>query len=267
MAQKKARPRNLKNQRWAAIVAAILALGMVVSLVGAYIGQAVGGAPFDQQQAEPEPEDYLAHYESEVERLEAHLEEEEATEELLLELAENYRYLTIVHQVFFDDQDAMTKYEAKLADVFSSLVELEPQNPTYRLELINLYVEQRESEDLIIEEIAVARDIMRDDPDPQAHLALVQILATLGDEELLEEETGWLHDYFSERVDAGLADSEERFFFAVLLGEFRGDIAAAENLLEEILDQESEESPVYQNAQSYLEYYRAGSDEQEIIFE
>ena len=51
---KKERPRNLKNQRWAGIVAAILALGMVVSLVGAYIGQAVGGgAPLPDQQAEP----------------------------------------------------------------------------------------------------------------------------------------------------------------------------------------------------------------------
>ena len=79
MAAKKVTVKNLKKQRWAVIVAAVLALGMIVSLVGSFIIQAVGGGdpllPEQQinQQAEPQPEDYLDYYRSEVERLDEYL--------------------------------------------------------------------------------------------------------------------------------------------------------------------------------------------------
>ncbi len=259
MARKKESPKNLKNQRWAGIVAAILALGMVVSLVGAYIGQAVGGggAPLAGQQAEPEPEDYLNHYQAEVERLETYLEDNEPTEAVLLELAENYRYLMIVKQVFFDDMEAAREYEGELVSVFSSLVELEPSNTAYRLELINLYIEQQESEELIIGEAEEVRELLRQEPDPVMHLSLVQLLATAGEEELVEEETAWLEEHLEARIAAGEADAEERFYYAILLGQYMDETAAAEEILEEILEQESEESSIYQNALTYLEYFRA----------
>ncbi len=263
------RPTNLKNQRWAGIVAAILALGMLVSVVGAYIGQTVGGggAPLSEQQAEPEPEDYLNYYEGEVERLEEQIQDGEVSEAMLLELAENYRYLTIVQQVFFDDREAVKEYEEKLVSIFSDLAELEPLNPTYRLELINLYIEQGEDEDLIAAEVNVAQELLRDDPDPMLHLSLVQLLSIAGKDELMEEEAEWLDDYLGSRAASGVADNEELFYYALLLGEYRGDPAAAENILEDILEEESEESAIYQNALSYLEYFRANNDEQEIIFE
>ncbi len=265
---KKERPRNLKNQRWAGIVAAILALGMVVSLVGAYIGQAVGGgAPLPDQQAEPEPEDYLDHYEGEVERLESYLEENEPTEAILLELAENYRYLSIVQQVFFNDQEAIEEYEGRMVSLFQSLVELEPDNPGYRLELINLYLEQRANEELVIDQVEIARELLRDNPEPMLHLSLIQLLSTAGKDELLEEETSWLQDYMAPRVASGQADNEERFYYAILLGEYRGEIDTAKDILEEVLEEESEDSAIYQNALTYLEYFRAENDEQEIIFE
>ncbi len=269
LARKKTRPRDLKNQRWAGIVAAILALGMVVSLVGAYIGQAVGGGvtPLTEQQAEPEPEDYLDYYESEVERLEEQIQEGEVSEALLLELAENYRYLTIVQQVFFNDQEAIEDYEEKLVSVFSSLVELDPLNPTYRLELINLYIEQGGKEALIGAEIEAAQELLREDPDPGLHLSLVQLLRVSGKVELMEEEAEWLEEYLEAKVDSGMPDNEERFYYAVLLGEYRGETAAARDILEEILEQESEESSIYQNALAYLEYFNADSEEQDIIFE
>ncbi len=269
LARKKARPTDLKNQRWAGIVAAILALGMVVSLVGAYIGQAVGGggAPLPDQQVEPEPEDYLNYYEGEVERLEEQIRDGEVSETLLLELAENYRYLTIVKQVFFDDQEALEEYEDKLVSVFLALVDLEPSNPAYRLELINLYVEQRENEALITGQAAEIQELLREDPDPMLHLSFIQLLSTAGKEELYVEEAVWLEDYLETRVASGEADNEERFYYAVLLGEYRGDPAAAEDILESILEQEDEQSVIYQNALSYLEYFRADNDEQDIMFE
>ncbi len=269
MARKKARPTDLKNQRWAGIVAAILALGMIVSLVGAYIGQAVGGggAPLPEQQAEPEPEDYLKYYEGEVERLEEQIQDGEVSEALLLELAENYRYLTIVQQVFFDDREAVEEYEERMVSIFSDLVELEPSNPTYRLELINLYIEQGENEELIAAEANVVQELLRDKPDPMIHLSLVQLLSIAGKDEFMEEEAEWLDDYLGSRAASGMADNEELFYYAVLLGEYRGDPDAAENILEDILEEESEESAIYQNALSYLEYFRAENDEQEIIFE
>ncbi|MDZ4132763.1 MAG: hypothetical protein U1E11_06460, partial [Dethiobacteria bacterium] len=88
MARNKVRAKDITKQRWACIVAAILALGMLISLVGVYIGQSVGGsrASLPEQQVEPQPEDYLAHYENEVERLETYLDEHEASEAILLEL-------------------------------------------------------------------------------------------------------------------------------------------------------------------------------------
>ncbi len=266
---KKERPRNLKNQRWAAIVAAILALGMVVSLVGAYIGQAVGGgaAALPDQQTEPEPEDYLDYYEGEVERLEAYLEENEATEDVLLELAENYQYLIIVQQVFFEDHDKVEEYEEKMASLFQSLVELEPDNPTYHLELINLYLEQRADDDLIAEQVEITRNLLHDNPEPTLHLSLVQLLSTAGKDDLVEEEAKWLQDYMEPRMASEQADNEERFYYAILLGEYRGEINAAKDILEDIIEEENEESTIYQNALTYLEYFRADNDEQEIIFE
>lgn len=265
---KKERPKNLKNQRWAGIVAAILALGMVVSLVGAYIGQAVGGgAPLPDQQAEPEPEDYLNYYEGEVERLESYLEDNEPTEAVLLELAENYRYLSVVQQVFFDDQEAIEDYEERMVSLFQSLVELETDNPDYRLELINLYLEQGVNEELITEQVEIARELLRDNPEPMQHLSLVQLLSTAGKNELLEEEAAWLENYMAPRVASGEADNEERFYYAILLGEYRGETDTAKDILEEVLEEESEDSTIYQNALTYLEYFRTDNDEQEIIVE
>ncbi len=269
MARKNARPKDLKKQRWAGIVAAVLALGMIVSLVGAYIGQAVGGGgtAFPEQQVEPEPEDYLAYYEGEIERLELYLEEHEAEESVLLELAENYRYLTIVNQVFFDDQQAVERYEEELISTYVSLVNLEPSNPQYRLELAYLYLEGQRDRQLIIEETSVLQDILREDPDPMYHLSLIQLLEMIDEDEIVAEEARWLQAYLEERISEGSADNEERLFYAVLLGEYLADRAAARDILEEILQQESEESRVYQNALSYLDYFSADNDDQDIIFD
>lgn len=269
MAQKKVRAKDLKKQRWAGIVAAILALGMLVSLVGAYIGQAIGGGgtPFPEQQVEPEPEDYLTYYEGEVERLEAYVEEHGASEAVLLELAENYRYLTIVQQIFFDDQEAIEQYQDKLISTFADLVDLLPANPQYRLELAYLYQEGQKDKQLIIDEIFALQDLLRDNPDPMYHLSMIQLLDSIGEDDIKEEEIMLLQETLEDRIAGGLADNEERFYYAVLLGEYLDDTAEARGILEAILQQESEESMIYQNALAYLDYFSNDNRGQDIIID
>jgi len=266
-AQKKVRAKDLKKQRWAGIIAAILAIAMILSVAVGYFGQAIGGEGtiLPEQQADPEPEDYLAHYQGEVERLEEHLEEHEATEIILRELAENYRYLTLVQQMYFDDQEAVQEYQEELLSIYQSLVEMEPADPMYRLELINLYVE-RQKEQHIDEEISALQDLLREDPDPMVHISLIGLLDSLQKEDRHREEVEWLHQYLEDRIAQGIADNEERFYNAVLLGEYLNDPGRAESVLEDIMEEESEESRIYQEALNYLNHLQAEDDLDEEIF-
>lgn len=260
MAKKKARATDLKNQRWAAIVAAVLALGMLLSLVGVYIGQAVGGGNegviTPEQQAEPQPDDYLAYYEEEVQRLEAYLEEHDPTVPVLLELAENYRYLVFIQQVFFEDEDAVEASRQKLTSVFTDLIDMEPENLSHRLEMVNLQLEM-EDEEAAADGISVLLESLHEEPNPVIHLSLINLMVSTGFTDGTEEEISWLHSYLSERVDTGEADSEDRFYLAVVYGEYMNEIDTATELLEEILAEEEEDSPVYQDVLSYTEYLQS----------
>jgi hypothetical protein len=266
LARNKVRAKDIKKQRWAGIVAAILALGMLVSLVGVYIGQSIGGsrASLPEQQAEPQPEDYLAHYENEVERLEAYVDEYEASEAILLELVENYRYLTYIQQIFFDDQDSLAGYQKRLVALYDSLIEIAPGKAQYRLDLLNLYIEQGADKDLIFEQIAPLQEMLREAPDPMAHLTMISLLSSTGEVEPAQEEAQWLLAYFEDREASGLADNEERFYFAVLLGEYLDDRAQALTILDEIITVEDEESAIYLQAFNYLNYIQGDTDDDEL---
>lgn len=261
MAKKKARAKDLKNQRWAAIVAAVLALGMLLSLVGVYIGQAVGGGNegviTPEQQTEPQPEDYLSFYKEEVQRLEAYLEEHDPTVPVLLELAENYRYLVFIQQVFFEDESAVESSRQSLTSVFADLIDLEPENLGYRLEMINLQLEMEE-EEAAADGISLLTDLLREEPNPVIHLSLINLMVSSDITSGTEEEINWLYDYLSDRVNAGEADNEDRFYLAVIYGEHLNNTDAAIELLEEILEEEEEGSPVYQDVLSYMEYLQSG---------
>ena len=259
MAQRKIRAKDLKKQRWAGIVAAILAFGMLISLAGVYIGQAVRdrGAVVPEQQGEPEPEDYLAYYQGEVDRLESYLEEHQAGEAVILELIENYRYLSFVQQVFFDNQEILGEYNARQVSLINTLIELEPEKPQYRLELINLYLEKGNAQALIDAEVAFLIELLREKPDPLFHLSLIGLLASTGAEELVREEVEWLYLYLEERAAKGLADNEELLYFAVLIGEYKDDVFAAEEILITVLEQEDEGSIVYQDTLDYLNYLKS----------
>lgn len=256
MAKKKVRAKDLKKQRWAAIVAAILALGMIVSLVGVYLVQAIGGGTptaLPSQQSEPQPEDYLVHYQDEVDRLESYLDEHDATAPVLLELAENYRYLAFIHQFFFEDEDSAEQVNAKLVDLYDSLIDLEPNNTAYRLELVNLYFERGSDESLIIEQARQLSALLEDEPHTRTHLALIEILNMVEDQEFASEELTRLVEYFEENKTLEGTDSEELFYYAVTVGEYLGERSKARDALERIFEIEDDESAIYQQARSYLD--------------
>jgi flagellar basal body-associated protein FliL len=258
----------LKKQRWAGIIAGILALAMVISLVGVYISQALMSdrqAALPSQPAEQQPEDYLAYYQQQIDNLELYLEENEPTEAVLLELADNYRYLVYIRQMFFDDQEALEEAESKLNAVYRSLIELKPDNPQYRLELINFQLINDQDEPAA-EQIAVLLGQLHQKPDPLYHLSLVGMLNSIKETkpelgELAAEEIQWLQVYFEEMQEAGTLNGQNRFYYAVLLGEYLDQQEAAKELLALILEQEDEESKVYQDALSYKDYLQPAEDE------
>ena len=267
MAKSKPRAKDLKKQRWASIVAGILALAMVVSLIGVYISQALMGnqpAVLPEQQTEQQPEDYLAYYQQQIDSLELYLEDNEPTEAVLLELADNYRYLVYIQQMFFDDQEELDEAEGKLTAIYLSLIELEPENPQYRLELINLQLGDDQDE-LAAEQIAVLLGRLHEQPDPLYHLSLIGMLNSIKETkpdlgELAAEEIQWLQVYFEEMQEAGSLSGQNRFYYAVLLGEYLGQQEAAEELLALILEQEEADSKVYQDALSYRDYLQPAED-------
>lgn len=263
MAKRKVRARDLKKQRWAGIVAAVLAFVFIFSLVGYGVwgnlfGETQGSHP--DQPGELQPEDYLNYYEGEVERLEAYLLEHEGGEAVLLELAENYRYLIFVTQLFFDGEGPVDQYQSRMVDLFEELAEMNPDNSQYRLELINLYMELQYDEQKISREIDTVRELLRFEPNPVAHISFIGLLSSSGESEIMNEEIAWLEDHFEELKAKNQLSNEDLFYYAVLLGEYRGDQRAAEVLLESIMEQEDPGSNLYQEALNYLNYLRPDNE-------
>ena len=270
MAKKTERPKNLKKQRWAAIVAAILAFGMIASVVGGYLGHALGGEGVDlaQQQAELEPEDYIAHYEREIERLEKHLEEHEPSPAVLQELAENYRYLSLFHQLYFDDPETVMELQNNLVSIYTDLVEMEPGNLNHRLELISLYQEQQKDEALILKEVSTLKELLHEDPDPGVHFSLIAVLEAGGMEELHQQEMEWLYDYLQAKIDEETAGAEEKLYYSIILGEYQDEPERAKSILEMIMEEEDEDTMVYREAQNYLNFLQAEDlSEDDIYFD
>lgn len=256
MARKKVRAKDLKKQRWAAIVAAILALGMIFSLAGVYLLQTNWGrqGQVDNQQGDASLEDYLVYYEGEVKRLEATLENTEATEPLLIELADYYDYLIRLQQVLYGDPGVSPEYRSRLLSLYQQLVEMAPSNQEYRLYLIRRYLDHDNNRPLILEQVTVLQELLRQNPNPLHHMILIGMMSQINEVEIIQQEIAWLYPYFRQRADDGLMDNEERFYYAVLLGEYLTDIDSAELMLNIILEEEDQESTIYQQALDYLDY-------------
>ena len=256
MSRKKSRAKDLKKQRWAGIVSLILALAMIVSLLGAYLSQRVASPdePTIGDVAELQPENYMDYYREEIRIIESYLEENDPDEDILLQLSENYRYLIIFQQAFSDNEQEMQQLQEKLIAVQKSLIELDPDNVDYRLRLIDHYLRNNEEEKVILAEIDQLIDLLRENPDPLTHLILVGMLSSLGDLQTYDEELNWLHIYLGDKVEQGVASNEEYFYYAVLIGEYRADYVTAEQILQIVINDEEEDSPIHEQAISYLEY-------------
>ena len=66
--------------------------------------------------------------------------------------------------------------------------------------------------------------------------------------------------YFEEMQESGPLRGQNRFYYAVLLGEYLDQREAADELLALILEQEEEDSKVYQDALSYRDYLQPAED-------
>jgi hypothetical protein len=97
-----------------------------------------------------------------------------------------------------------------------------------------------------------------------AHLTMISLLSSAGVTETAQEEVLWLFTYLEERVASGLSDNEERFYFAVLLGEYLDDRAQAITIIDEIIAVEDEESAVYSEALNYRSYIQNDTDDGEL---
>ncbi len=260
MAKSKPRARDLKKERWAGIIAGILALAMLVSLVGVYISGALTGdqqTAFPEQQTEQQPEDFLAYYQQQIDSLERYLKDNEPTEAVLLELADNYRNLVYIREMFFDDQEELEQAEGNLAAVYRTLVDLDQENPRYRLELINFQLGSDQDEPAA-GQIAVLLGQLHEQPDPLYHLSLIGLLNSTRETKpdlgiIADDEIQWLQAYFTKMQQAGSLSGQDRFYYAVLLGEYLDQQETADELLALILEQEDEESKVYQDALKYRE--------------
>ncbi|NLA25981.1 MAG: hypothetical protein GX878_01150, partial [Firmicutes bacterium] len=73
-------------------------------------------------------------------------------------------------------------------------------------------------------------------------------------EEALNDEIAWLEEYFEQLDESEGLDSENRYYYAYLLGEFLGKRQASEKQLALIMEKESEESPEYLAAKRFLDY-------------
>jgi hypothetical protein len=148
--------------------------------------------------------------------------------------------------------------------LYDTLIEMAPDKAQYRLDLLNLNIEQGADQGLISEQIASLQEMLRAEPDPMVNLTLISLLSSTGEAETAEEETQWLFAYLDDRVASGLADNQERFYLAVLLGEYLDDRTQALTIIDEILAVEDEESAIYLEAYNYRNYIQSDTDDGEL---
>ena len=82
-------------------------------------------------------------------------------------------------------------------------------------------------------------------------------------EETMDDEIAWLQDHLEQLEESGKLDSENRYYYAYLLGEYLEDTQAAEEQLALIMEKESEESAIYSAAKNYLEKLQQKEEEKE----
>lgn len=270
MAEKKVkvRRRDIRKQRWTAVIAALLAIAMAVSAIAAYSGRLLDRG--DGDAADPgekiDLDAYREYYASEIERLEKYIEEIGPTAPVLGELVEHYAVLI---QLEGDNskvsEETVQGYRDKLIKISRDLVELEPDKAAHRLRLLEYYNKFGEEETVIAGEIDVLCGLLHENPDPASSLMLIGFIKSTERLEDLDDEIAWLKEYLEQLDASGELDSENRYYYAYLLGEFLEKKQSAEKQLALIMEKESEESPEYLAAERYLDYLQqeeeTGSEE------
>ncbi|NLA11574.1 MAG: hypothetical protein GX883_05555 [Firmicutes bacterium] len=260
------RKKKDRRQRWAAIIAGILAVAMALSAIAAYASHLLNRgqgetAPPEQQL---DLETYREHSLNEIKRLEQYISEYGPAVGVLGELCRNFRLLIQIENAGEQvDEEKVAGYEAALKEYSLDLIELEPDNPEYRLQLLYLYRELGEDDGSIAAEIASLQELLHEKPAPQMTLGLIEFMEVAEQpQESIAEEITWLEQYFEE-LSAGVGlTATERYYYALLLGEHREEIPAALEQLEIILKSEPPEEELHNAAENYQKTLQQREEEQ-----
>ena len=251
--------RKDKRKIWASIIAAVLALAMALSAVAVFLGYLLDR---DDDTVNPggqlDLEAYREYYLGEVERLQKYIDEYGPTVPVLSELVQAYSLLI---QIEKGDEEAAEEtikgYEDNLKKFSLELVELEPDKSEHRLQLLYVYEQIDEDEENIAEEIGALRELLHENPDPPSSLKLIGFMKSSKlQEEIMNEEIDRLKEHFEQLEESDELNSENRYYYAYLLGEYLEEPRAAEDQLLLIMEKEPEDSTFYSAAKNYLEQLR-----------
>ncbi len=259
MAQKKGKGKrkSIRKQRWASIVAAIIAGGMLLSAVIMGGGSIFSGPPGGNTNPGPDLKAYRDALEREVENRETYIKQYGPTAAILKSLVEKYHELIYAQELVAvvepsdGDAERLLGYREKLILVFRSLIELEPEEAAHRIGFLDVYRAVEEDEALVLAEILSVRELLHRKPDPRYNLFIISLLHSMEQEELVQEEAAWLREYMEPKLAAGELENPDRYYYAWLMGEYVGDTETALEQLAVILAGEPESGELYQAAKNY----------------
>ncbi len=251
MASKKQKSsrRKFRQQRWAAIVAGVVALGMLVSSIIYYLDYITGRA--QNPAGDWKMEDYLEYYRDQAEHYENFIEEHGPTVAVLEALAGCYYNLLAFGQILPDASVDQAELKQKLVAVYLDLIELAPDELGYHINLLYAYQTAEADEETIQERVALLAGLLRESPRAEVHLQLINFLSQEEMKEQQEEEITWLRAYLDQRIADEEADNMDRYYLAILAAEHQDDKETALAQLDHILETEEEESSLYSQAQQY----------------
>lgn len=247
----KGKRKSIRKQRWAAVIASIIAVGMLLSSVIVYFGSMMPRGDSAGPDQDFNPEASRDHYRQKVEGLEEYIKEYGPTAAVWQELAENYQNLVMIQQVFFDEPDTLLSYQEAMLEAYRSLIELEPGEPGHYLQYMYAYREVAEDPLLVLEHLPNLTRLLHEKPEPRHSLALVGFLISMEQEELAQEESAWLRDYLEQKLAEDDLDNLGRYYYAVLLAEYQDDTGTSLEQLALILETETEGSELYLAAENY----------------
>lgn len=261
--KKKVNRRDVRGKRWAAVIAAVLALAMALSAIAAYSGHLLGRGGDDT--ADPgqqiDLDAYREYYSEEIKRLEKYIDDIGATAPVLGELVQYYDILIRIEEEKGSvPEETLQGYRDSLIEYSRELVEMEPDKAEHRLQLLGYYDKFDGDAAVMAGEIEALRGLLRENPDPLSTLMLIGFAKSSGQEEVAGEEAARLEEHFEQLEAAENLDSKERYYYAYLLGEYLDRVREAEKQLTLIMEKEPEESSEYIAARGYLEQLKRAEE-------